>query len=204
MKRLVVVAAGFAALVFAPAAFAHTAALTGVVGCANGQANVTWLLVASDAAKNPLVVESTNAEIPVGSTPGTFVQETNLAASATVKVRWSDDFTKVVSASTPTPPECTKPPICPIPPPSIVYIDRPVDRIVYVDRVVEKIVEKVVEVPVEKIVERVVVKTKVKRVPVVKWKTKTVVQWRTRYVPCSADKNWDPITRTCTPKTPTG
>ncbi len=202
MRKFIVTGVVLAALAFAPAAFAHTVALSGVVGCANGQANVTWQLVASDTAKNPLVVETTNVAIPVGSSPGTFVQETSLAASATVKVRWSDGFTKTASASTPKPPACTKPEICPIPPPvvveKIVYVDRPVDRIVYVDRPVEKIVEKIVDRPVEKIVTRTITKTKVK------WKTKTVVKWRTRYVPCTADKNWDPATRKCVPKTPTG
>lgn len=71
-----------------------------------------------------------------------------------------------------------------------------VDRVVYVDRVVEVPVERVVEVPVERVVEKVVEVPVVKtvevpvRTVVVKWNTKTkrvvktrvLVKWKTRVV----------------------
>jgi hypothetical protein len=75
---------------------------------------------------------------------------------------------------------------CPPPPPPVTVtvttqappvtierlVERPSERVVYVDRVVEKRVE----VPVEKIVERVVRVPVMKVVYRTKWKTRTVVQ----------------------------
>lgn len=194
MRRLVAVVVAAAALVLAPAAFAHTTSLSGSSVCVNGAPVVTWVWVASDLAKDPRVVETSNTAIRIGSSPGGFTQLTTEAASATIKVRWSDGYTASTSATVPKPPPCA--PVCPIPPPVV--------EVRYVDRVVEKIVEK----PVDRVVEKVVTKTV--KVPVTKWRDRTIIRWRTntrivyRYVPCTADKNWDSKTRTCKPKTPTG
>jgi len=70
-----------------------------------------------------------------------IAQEKELEKKETPKKRWSI--------------------FCP-PEPRIVYVDRPVEKVVekvvYVDRPVEKVVEKIVEKPVEKIIEKVVEK----------------------------------------------
>lgn len=122
-KRLVLfVAVIGAALAFIPSAFAHTLTFVATATCvpATGSHTVTWTVSATNLDKSPKIAESNRpAAIPVGSPLGasTPFVETGLSgsgASATIKVVWSDGYTKSATATALWTDTCAPPP----PPPA--------------------------------------------------------------------------------------
>ncbi len=120
-KSLVLVVTVAAAMALAPLAFGHSSALTVSKACntQTGNYDLTWTLTATDLEKLPKVTASNRVAIPVGSSPGVFLESVpgnTTSVSASLTVRWNNGVTSTPTASTTLEGTCHAPtpdPVCP-------------------------------------------------------------------------------------------
>lgn len=130
LKGLFVCAVIVAGLAVAPGAFAHTKAFTLVKDCntETGNYDLKWTVSASDQNLNPKISASNRASIAVGSSVGASTVFTesipgdSTSVSATITVKWSDNFTQNGTAGAELDGKC-KPPVEPNCPEGLTKID---------------------------------------------------------------------------------
>ena len=164
-RLTLVLAALTAAVAVSQAGAWHAADVKTQAVCLNGSYNITATIVQSGQWPGAYIISVTPSSLP-GTTTG--------ISQVSVLIGWPNSQERqLFHRPVTTDGKCAI--LCP---PTVV------EKIVYVDRPVERVVEKRVEVPVEKIVyvDRVVekpvvqVKTVYKVVTKIRWKTRTVVK----------------------------
>jgi hypothetical protein len=130
-KALVVVAVAAIAMVFTSIASAHSSTLTvsAVCNTETGKYDISWTVNPTNLNLSPKIFASDRSAIPVGAAvPAVFTESiagNSNSVSASITVRWSDNFKSYPTASTELAGNCRPPVTPPVTPPTP---PRPPDR----------------------------------------------------------------------------